>query len=182
MKVLVSGIAVSLLFAGGIGIANAQTEFTSPNADVPFLGVDGVFTLDISEPASLHDPRNPARIEFEEMERFSFYRDFEGQQPIAENCEYTYQGSAPDPFYYPEFQSSIWDLFELNPGNDACSGFQYVILRAPHGDPIHMHFRYGGQDASFESLLAMSLEEASGEIELNPWWSLYCAEGVTACD
>ena len=185
MRVRIAGIALTVLFtnllANGVSVASEHSEYTSPNADVPYLGVDGVFTLDTSEPASLHDPRNPARIVFEEMERFSFYRDLEGQQPIAENCTYTYQGAAPDPFYYPEFQTSIWDLFELAPGNETCGGFQYVILRAPHGDPVHMHFRYGGTNSSFETLLNMSTDTPD-EMELNPWWSLYCAEGVTACD
>lgn len=57
------GLAV---IAGTIGlsaeISFAQTpEVESPNADVPYMGVDGVFTLDTSVPSSLHDPRNPAR-------------------------------------------------------------------------------------------------------------------------
>jgi hypothetical protein len=168
MKFSVTGIALSLLFINGVALANEPAEFTSPNADVPYFGVDGIFTMDTSVPGTVHDPRNPARIVFEQMERFSFYRDMDGQLPIAENCEYTYQGAAPDPFYYPEFQTSVWDLFELAPGNEACSAFQYVILRAPHGDPIHMHFRYGDGNSSFESLLS--------------WWSVYCAEGVSACD
>ncbi|WAL58347.1 hypothetical protein [Thermocoleostomius sinensis] len=156
-------------------------ELESPNADVPHLGVDGVFTLDTSVPSSLHDPRNPARVEFYQMEQFSFYRDLQGEEPIAENCQYTYRGAAPDPFYYPQFQTSIWDLFELTSTDPACSGFQYVILRSPHGEPIHMHMRYGGEGTDFESLLNMSTGEAD-TTRLDPWWSLYCAEGVTACD
>jgi hypothetical protein len=41
--------------------------------------------------------------------------------------------------------------------------------------------RYGGESSSFEELLQMSLAEPDSA-EINPWWSLYCAEGVTACD
>lgn len=169
----------ALLATMGTAIASQATDFTSPNAKVPYLGVHGTFTLDTSLPESLHDPRNPGRLVFEEMERFSFYRDLAGNDAIAENCEYSYSGAAPDPFYYPEFQSSIWDLFELVSEDEACQGFKYVALRSPHGDPIHMHFRYGGETSSFDELLAMSTDE---ETSLNPWWSNYCAEGVVACD
>lgn len=101
-------LGFNLLTLLGSGISVAQMpEITSPNADVPYLGVDGIFTLDTSVPSSLHDPRNPARIVFNQMEQFSFYRDLEGEDPIAENCQYEYRGAAPDPFYYPEFQSSF---------------------------------------------------------------------------
>jgi len=115
------------------------------------------------------------------MELFSFYRDLQGDEPIAENCQYEYRGTAPDPFYYPQYQTSIWDLFELTSTDPACSGFKYVILRSPHGEPAHMHMRYGSESSSFESLLNMSTGE-SDTTKLDPWWSLYCAEGVTACD
>lgn len=54
---------------------------------MPYLGVNGVFTLDTSVPASLHDSRNPGRIVFEEMEQFSFYRDLAGNDVIAEGCQ-----------------------------------------------------------------------------------------------
>lgn len=178
--------AIAALSTGVVlGLSSAavgqDADFISPNADVPYMGVDGIFTLDTAVPSSLHDPRNPGRIVFEEMERFSFYRDMAGNEPIAENCQYEYKGAAPDPFYYPEFQRSIWDLFELTSDDPTCAGFQYVALRSPHGDPIHMHVRYGGEASSFEELLQMSLAEADAA-EINPWWSLYCAEGVTACD
>ncbi|MBD2313603.1 hypothetical protein H6G20_18190 [Desertifilum sp. FACHB-1129] len=173
--------AVLALVSPGVAIAQSEPEIASPNANVPHLGVNGTFTLDISVPASRHDPRNPARIVFNEMRQFSFYRDLEGREAIAQNCEYVYRGAAPDPFYYPRYQSSIWDQFELASDDPACSGFRYVILRAPHGEPIHMHFRYGGEDSSFQALLNMSTG-ASDENRINPWWSLYCAEGVTGCD
>lgn len=179
------GIMASVATSWIVGLAEAalgqDTTFTSPNVDVEYLGADGVFTLDTSVPASRHDPRNPGRIVLERMEQFSFYRDLAGKEPIAENCQYSYQGALPDPFYYPEYQTSIWDLFELTSEDPTCAGFKYVALRAPHGNPIHMHFRYGGESSGFEELLQMSLAEPDSS-ELNPWWSLYCAEGVTACD
>lgn len=177
-----AGLAMLAIAPGLAGATAAHaSEVTSPNAETPYLGVDGVFTLDTSVPSSLHDPRNPGRIKFEEMETFSFYRDLEGNDPIAENCQYSYRGAAPDPFYYPEFQTSIWDLFALESEDPACAGFSYVALRSPHGEPIHTHVRYGGENSNFEQLLNMSLAETD-RAELNPWWSLYCAEGVTACD
>jgi len=47
----------------------------SPNAfKVPYLGVDGAFTVDTKEISAI-DPRNPKRIVFQQMELFSFYRD-----------------------------------------------------------------------------------------------------------
>lgn len=174
-------VVFTISIAAGTSVASQPSKLTSPNAKVPYLGVNGKFTLDTSVPSSLHDPRNPARIVFDQMKRFSFYRDLAGQNPIAENCQYVYRGAAPDPFYYPKFQTSIWDLFELVPGNEACSGFKYVALRSPHGEPVHMHVRYGGENSSFKTLLGLSTGESDTK-KLNPWWSLYCAEGVTACD
>ena len=156
-------------------------QITSPNTGVPYLGVDGTFTLDTSVPSARRDPRNPARIVFSKMQQFSFYRDLAGQEPLAENCPYIYKGAAPDRFYYPKSPKSIWDLFELAPGNENCSAFKYVALRAPHGEPVHMHLRYGGESSSFETLLSMSNAEED-TAKLDPWWSVYCAEGKTACD
>ncbi len=183
-KLSVAILTALVSLSGSSGLAEPArvgTAVVSPNASVPFLGVDGIFTLDTTVPSSLNDPRNPGRIVFNQMERFSFYRDLAGENAIAENCQYAYRGAAPDPFYYPRFQSSIWDLFELVSEDAACSGFKYVALRAPHGDPIHMHVRYGGLNSSFEELLGHSTGEADTN-RLDPWWSLYCAEGVTACD
>lgn len=180
-KISFSTLAALVCLSTSSALANEPVAVVSPNSSVPFLGVDGIFTLDTSVPSSLNDPRNPGRIVFNQMEQFSFYRDLAGEDAIAENCQYTYRGAAPDPFYYPRFQSSIWDLFELVSEDAACSGFKYVALRAPHGDPIHMHVRYGGLNSSFEELLGHSTGE-SDTSRLDPWWSLYCAEGVTACD
>ncbi|MFQ3585694.1 MAG: hypothetical protein SNJ85_12365 [Cyanobacteriota bacterium] len=172
------------LLGFGASAGALELQVVSPNAyKVPYLGVDGTFTLDTSLEESANDPRNPKRVKFEKMEFFSFYADLEGKEPLAENCRYVYRGAAGDPFYYPERSlSSIWDLFQLRPGADAsCEAFTYVILRAPHGDPVHMHLRYGDASSSFQTLLDNSTlpEDAAS---FNPWWSTYCAEGVTACD
>ncbi|MCY7322166.1 MAG: hypothetical protein LH660_10320 [Phormidesmis sp. CAN_BIN36] len=153
----------------------------SPNANVPYLGVDGEYTLDTSVPSSRRDPRNPGRVEFSKAKRFSFYRDLKGRDIIVRNCPYVYRGARPDPFYYAQFPTSVWDLFELAPGNDRCSAFTYVALRSPHGSPIHMHVRYGGEKSSFDQLLKLS-DSAEDTKKIDPWWSVYCAAGKTGCD
>jgi len=61
---------------------------------IPYLGIDGIFTIDTAEPVPANDPRNPKRIVFDKMEYFSFYKDIDGQKPIAENCRY-YIGARP---------------------------------------------------------------------------------------
>ena len=154
----------------------------SPNAfKVPYLGVDGVFTIDPEE-ISATDPRNPKRIVFRTMEFFSFYADSAGTIPLAEECQYVYKGAAGDPFYYPTLaKTSIWDLFELASGDAACTKFYYVTIRAPHGDPVHMHLRYGDAQSSFRRLLEMS-DGPEDKTQMDPWWSVYCAEGVSGCD
>lgn len=45
------------------------------------------------------------------MEKFTFYKD--AVTPIARNCHYAYMGAAPDPKFYSESKSAVWDLFEL---------------------------------------------------------------------
>ena len=154
----------------------------SPNAfKVPYLGLDGTFTIDPQEIAAT-DPRNPKRIVFRTMEYFSFYADSAGATPLAEECRYIYQGAAGDPFYYPTLaKTSIWDLFEHASGAEACKKFFYVTVRAPHGDPVHMHVRYGDDQSSFRQLLQMS-NGPEDKTQLDPWWSVYCAEGVSGCD
>jgi len=154
----------------------------SPNAfKVPYLGLDGVFTIDPEEIAAT-DPRNPKRIVFRRMEYFSFYADSAGATPLAEECRYVYKGAAGDPFYYPTLtKTSIWDLFELASGDEACRTFYYVTIRAPHGDPVHLHLRYGDAQSSFRRLLQMS-NGPEDKTQLDPWWSVYCAEGVSGCD
>lgn len=164
--------------------ANQSLEgaVVSPNAfKVPYLGVDGTFTIDTKE-VSATDPRNPKRVVLQKMETFSFYKDLNGRTPMAANCHYTYKGAAGDPFYYPkQSKTSIWDLFELVSGDAACNNFYYVALRAPHGNPIHMHMRYGDAKSSFSELLKMS-NAPEDKKSINPWWSVYCAAGVSGCD
>jgi hypothetical protein len=152
---------------------------------VPYLGIDGIFTLDPVETVPFNDPRNAKRIVFDKMEYFSFYKDIHGNDPLAENCRYIYRGAAGDPYYFykadPPAKTSIWDLFELASGENACKDFYYVTVRAPHGDPVHMHLRYGSAKSSFSKLLGNSTGPED-TTQLNPWWSVYCAEGVSGCD
>lgn len=161
---------------------NVGTEVYSQNAyKVPYLGLDGVFTIDSKE-LSATDPRNPPRVVFEKMEYFSFYADSDGKIPLAKQCRYIYRGAAGDNYYYPDIaKTSIWDMFELASGEEACNDYYYVIVRPPHGDPIHLHMRHGDQDSSFKKLLKMS-NGPEDKTKLDPWWSVYCAEGVSGCD
>jgi hypothetical protein len=116
------------------------------------------------------------------MEFFSFYQDLDGTVPLAENCRYVYKGAAGDPYYYPtRSKPSIWDLFELVSGDTTCNNFYYVILRSPHGNPIHMHLRYGDTKSSFRKLLNLS-NGPENPNSLNPWWSVYCTAGTSGCD
>ncbi|NJL99605.1 MAG: hypothetical protein HC924_12780 [Synechococcaceae cyanobacterium SM2_3_2] len=64
-------------------------------------------------------------------------------------------------------------MFELRTDDQACQAFQFVALRSPHGDPVHMHMRYGDTDSSFAELLEISTLDEDPE-SFNPWWSLYC--------
>lgn len=176
MKRIFTGAA--LIIAGGLSmmpVRASEPQIVSPNAyKIPYLGVDGAFILGGDETSS-EDPRNPGRVVFEKMEFFSFYTDIEGEEPIAENCRYAYRGAAGDAFFYPDRSlGSIWDMFELrNTDEETCQPFKYVVLRSPHGDPVHMHMRYGDEETSFGELLDISLLEEDPE-SFNPWWSLYC--------
>jgi hypothetical protein len=158
-------------------------QIYSPNAfKVPYLGVDGRFNIDTAD-ISATDPRNPKLVDFKKMEYFSFYEDLAGEKPIAQNCRYVYKGAAGDPYYYPkQSKTSIWDLFELVSGEEACNKFYYVTLRSPHGDPVHFHMRYGDSNSSFNALLQLSNLGPEDKTRLDPWWSVYCAEGVSGCD
>lgn len=163
-----------------------KDQVYSPNAfKVPYLGINGTFTIDTTE-VSATDPRNPKRVVFKKMEYFSFYDDLEGNKPLAENCRYVYKGAAGDPFYYPtRSKTSIWDLFELVSGDAACNKFYYVILRSPHGDPggpLHFHMRYGDANSNFLTLLNLSKAGPEDKTKIDPWWSVYCTEGVSGCD
>ncbi|MEM9567486.1 MAG: hypothetical protein AAF974_04200 [Cyanobacteria bacterium P01_E01_bin.34] len=169
VALVVAGVSFSTL------AQTSETQIISPNAHkVPYLGVDGAFILG-GEETSRNDPRNPSRVVLDKMEFFSFYADVEGEEILAENCRYVYRGAAGDPFHYPDRSlGSIWDMFELRSAdNGACEPFQYVVLRSPHGDPAHMHMRYGGTETNFSELLEISLLEENPE-NFNPWWSLYC--------
>ena len=85
-----------------------------------------------------------------------------------------------DPHYYPkESKTSIWNVFKkVKDFSGDCINYNYVISRSPHGDPIHMHFRYG---EDIEALLAMSNDEKDSNFNL--WSATYCdIERTTACD
>jgi hypothetical protein len=187
--------AFACLIADGAHLAKAQTNeiesltnrggigtIYSPNAfKVPYLGVNGAFTID-TKTITAFDPRNPKRVVFKEMEYFSFYADLKGTTPLATECRYVYKGAAGDPYYYSQFKTSVWDLFELTSGAEACNNFYYVILRSPHGSPVHMHMRYGNARSSFRKLLNLSKAGPENPNSLDPWWSVYCQAGVSGCD
>lgn len=93
--------------AGRIQSARCRDNF-SPNAfKVPYLGVDGAFTIDTKE-ISATDPRNPKRVVFQQMELFSFYKDYDGYTPLAENCRYAYKGAEERSFLLPTGVEDIY--------------------------------------------------------------------------
>ncbi|MEG3881025.1 hypothetical protein QT972_27040 [Microcoleus sp. herbarium7] len=163
------------------------TQVLSINAyKVPYLGFDGVFNLNAEHKNSVKDPRNPKRIDVEKMEKFSFYKDAAGKQPIARNCQYVYMGATPDSKYYAE-DKMTWDLFELvkqekqDPG---CNRFQYLSFVPPQGEskgePIHMHFRYGSKPSSFATLVNMTKDKEDAA-KFSPWFATYCGGGKIKC-
>ncbi|NJM56465.1 MAG: metal-binding protein ZinT [Synechococcales cyanobacterium RU_4_20] len=158
-------------------------QVISPNAyKVPYLGFNGMFMLNADQASSVNDPRNPKRIGISKMEQITFYKDATGKDAIARNCEYVYMGAAGDPKYYVEFKAT-WEMFELaqdEKQDPACKKFQYLVLTAPHGEPTHMHMRYGDQVSSFAVLLKMS-NEAEDAATFNPWFATYCGAGKTRC-
>ncbi len=150
-----------------------------PAAARRFLTNHGVFLLQPGD--SFDDPRNPKRIvmnttaESDLPTTVSFYADLDGETPLAEGCNYQYVGSRPDPHYFPNYKTSVWDLFQLEAGHSqACQEFAHIAVRSPHDSPPHMHFRYGDAGKSFDALLAMSNDPESG---FDPWWSDY--RGIT---
>jgi hypothetical protein len=159
-------------------------QVISPNAyKVPYLGYDGIFHLNSESKSSSEDIRNPKRIDIKKMEEVTFYDDTEGNKAIARDCHYVYLGALPDSKYYAEFKSAVWDVFELEQDEStdpACTKFTYLIFTSPHGDPIHMHFRYGDDKSSIQALVDMS-KDPEDESNFNPWWSTYCGDGNTAC-
>lgn len=160
-----------------------EPQIISPNAyKVPYLGFNGVFNLNTEDENSVKDPRNPKQIAIAKMEKFTFYKDAAGT-PMARDCHYVYMGAAPDPKYYSQFKSAVWDLFELvqeEKQDSACNKFKYLVLTAPHDEPIHMHFRYGDEQSSLEALLNMSNTPADAA-KFSPWFATYCGGGKTRC-
>lgn len=168
--------------------SSALTPIVSPqlfslNAfKVPYLGYDGIFYLNEDDDKSFNDVRNPKRIAMERMEKFTFFNDTAGQNPMARDCRYVYVGVVADPKYYPEYKGAVWDVFELEKDDKqdpACNQFKYLTFVAPHGDPSHMHFRYGNDKADVQALVNMSTApEDVGKF--NPWFATYCG-GQTRC-
>lgn len=163
--------------------AQSIAQIISPNAyKVPYLGYNGTFILNADQESSVKDPRNPKRIGISKMEKITFYKNATGKSAIARNCEYAYMGAAADPKYYKEFKAA-WDLFELvkdEKQDPNCKRFQYLALTAPHGEPIHMHVRHGGEQSSFEVLLKMSGEKEDAA-KFSPWFATYCGGGKSRC-
>lgn len=150
-----------------------------------FLRMNGEFKMDPVDESVRKDARNPSRIVLETSEKagtltsMTFYRHNDSTAVWAYGG-YEYIGSRPDPHYYPEAsKTSIWDIFELKEEyKGETEKFKYVISRSPHGEPIHMHLRYG---TDVDALLEMSnMDEDSSSF--NPWWSLYCdIDCTTGC-
>ena len=159
-----------------------------PKAEKPaftYLTMNGDFHLNPEDSMSQNDPRNPARLTLETSEekgsvtKMTFYDHNDISLKLAE-CGYEFIGSRPDPHYYPnETKTSIWDVFKkVKDFSGDCSNYTYVISRSPHGDPVHMHLRYGND---VEKLLSMSNDEV--DENFNPWWATYCdIERTTSCD
>lgn len=165
-------------------LVQSQPQIVSPNAyKVPFLGLDGTFLINQDHRASVNDPRNPKRLVISKMEKFSFYADTEGKQAIAKDCTYIYMGAAKDPKFYDLFKSAIWDQFELaqdDKADPACDRFKYITVVVPHGDPAHMHFRYGDAKSEFTTLLNMS-KDPEDKKNFSPWFATYCNNGRDRC-
>lgn len=151
-----------------------------------YLGMDGEFEMDPVTASTQDDPRNPSRIRLATSEeagsktRMAFYAHDDESRLVAD-CGYQYVGSFPDPHYFPaESKSSIWDAFERTDSYDGdCDSYAAVISRSPHGEPAHLHLRYGGD---VQELLAMSTAPVDSA-RFEPWWALYCEPGrTTTCD
>jgi len=150
-----------------------------------YLTMNGEFHLNPGDSMSQNDPRNPGRLkmtttdEAGSITKMAFYDHTDLDKQLAE-CGYEFIGSRPDPHYYPkQSKTSIWDVFKkVEDISGDCMQFKYVISRSPHGDPIHMHLRYG---EDVEALLAMSNDKEDNNF--NPWWATYCdIDRTTACD
>ena len=169
---------------------------TPQSLDFNYTNVNGIFEMDTTVNSTMDDPRNPSKMEVEtalqsgsatplpadgEMSRFVFY-DHADNTTVWADCNYKYVGAVPDPFYTPKYKHSVWDLFEQTSANNGnCDAFHYALFRSPHSDPQHVHLRYGPETESFEEILNMSLDPEN-DATYDPWWSTYCAEGVSGCD
>jgi len=163
---------------GGKAHTHAAPSFT-------FLKMNGEFHMNPNDSMTQNDPRNPSKLilstttEAGSLTRMTFFDHNDMDMKLAE-CGYEFIGSRPDPHYYPkESKTSIWDVFELKENFDGdCASFKYVLSRSPHGDPVHMHLRYGND---VDSILALSNVEYDDAF--NPWWATYCdIERTTSCD
>ena len=143
--------------------------------NLSYLSMDGEFEMDYTDPFTANDPRNPSKIilytslESESLTKMTFFDHSDKTKIIAE-CGYQYIGSSPDPFLFPKYKVSVWDIFEKmeDYSGEECARFKYVISRSPHDMPPHMHLRYGNE---VEKLLNMSKDEKDDEF--NPWWADY---------
>lgn len=167
---------------------DGHSHYDDNSADRPpftYLTMNGEFHLNPGDSMSQNDPRNPGRLilatsdEKGSLTRMTFFDHSDLQKKLAE-CGYHFIGSRPDPHYYPEqSKTSIWDVFEkVEDFSGDCANYKYVLSRSPHGDPIHMHLRYGDD---VERILAMS--DDAEDNQFNPWWATYCdINRTTACD
>ncbi|MEM9887065.1 MAG: hypothetical protein AAF849_14315 [Bacteroidota bacterium] len=167
---------------GGDGHTHAST---GDRPAFTYLGMNGEFKMNPGDSMTQNDPRNPSRLDLTttdkagSLTRIAFYDHADMNKQLAD-CGYQFMGSRPDPHYFPDAsKTSIWDVFKRTEEYAGdCAKYEYVISRSPHGDPIHMHFRYGND---VEELLAMSNDEADNQF--NPWWATYCAlDQENPCD
>ena len=171
--------------------APAPTDSTAarPAAEAPvftYLSMDGEFEMDPVHRPTRADPRNPSRLRLSTTAdagtatRMAFYAHDDPNRLVAD-CGYQFAGSRPDPHYFPaESKTSIWDVFtQTTAYGGACDAYTVVVARSPHGDPVHMHLRYG---TNADALLAMSTAPVDSAA-FTPWWPVYCAPGrTTTCD
>ncbi len=167
------------------GDGHSHYTATTENPAFTYLAMNGEFHLNPGDSLTQNDSRNPSRLQLTTDEeagsltKMVFYAHDDMDKKLAE-CGYEFIGSRPDPHYFPEqSKTSIWDVFKkVEDYSGDCMQYNYVISRSPHGDPIHMHLRYG---ADVEALLAMSND--AEDANFNPWWATYCdIERTTACD
>lgn len=167
-------------------VAQTAEEHGHAHTTISYLTMNGEFEMDPVKSSTRDDVRNPSRVRLATTEeagsltRMAFYAHDNADQLVAD-CGYQFVGSRPDPHYFPtESKSSIWDAFEqVEAYEGACGDYQAVISRSPHGDPVHMHLRYG---SDIDGLLAMSNVPVDSS-RFEPWWASYCAPGRTeSCD